>query len=221
MLKIVIYDSGYGGELFADQLEAELPVVEVIRVIDWRNSEKVLKSPRIARQTALEALRPYIGRVDLIILANHLLATTSLKYFARKYKNQAFTGLKLPELDTFLARPTAVLTTKALSKTLSYKSYLFKLKRKTDTFCLDQWLPLIDDGELTNRMIHRELDKFYLKNNCQPAEVILACSHFNDIIPNLKEVIGNNLKIHESFCDAIRDVCKLLKIRGGTGRRNH
>jgi glutamate racemase len=221
MLKIVIYDSGYGGELFADQLEAELPVVEVIRMIDWRNSEKVLRGPKSARQTALEALRPYIGRVDLIILANHLLAATSLKYFVRKYKNQQFIGLKLPEVNTFLARPTAILTTKALAKTLSYKNYLFKLGRKTDTFCLDQWLPLIDDGELTNRMIHRELDKFYLKNKCKPAEVILACSHFNDIIPNLREVIGKNIKVYDSFYDTIRDVCRILKIRGGTGRRNH
>ena len=52
MLKIVIFDGGFGGELFADQLEAELDVVEVIRVIDWRNAEKILKSRREARIAA-------------------------------------------------------------------------------------------------------------------------------------------------------------------------
>jgi len=221
MLKIVVYDGGYGGELFADKLEEELPVVEVIRVIDWRSADKLTASPKSARNTAVEALRPYIGRVDLIILANHLLAATSLKYFVKKYKNQKFIGLGLPELSTFIDRPTAVLTTKALSKTISYRNYLFKLKRKTTTLCLDPWLPLIDDGELTNRMINREFEKFYLKNHYKPAEVILACSHFSDIIPNLREVIDKNLKVHDSFMDTIKDACKVLKIRGGTGRRNH
>ncbi len=221
MLKVVVYDGGYGGELFADRLEEELPVVEVIRVIDWRSADKLVASPKSARNTAVEALRPYIGRVDLIILANHLLTATSLKFFVRKYKNQKFIGLGLPEPSTFMDRPTAVLTTKALSKTITYRSYLLKLKRKTDTFCLDSWLPLIDDGELTNRMINREFSGFYLKNHCQPSEIILACSHFNDIIPNLRQVIGKNIKIHDSFYDAIKDTCKILKIRGGTGRRAH
>ena len=34
MLKIVVFDGGYGGEFFADKLKEELPVVEIIRVID-------------------------------------------------------------------------------------------------------------------------------------------------------------------------------------------
>ena len=221
MLKIVVYDGGYGGEAFADQLEESLPVVEIIRVIDWRSSDKLLKSVKSARRTAEEALRPYIGRVDLIILANHLLATTSLKHFARKYQNQKFIGLKLPEPDTFKNRPTIILATKALSRTINYHNYLFRLRRKANTICLDDWLPLIDDGELTNRMINRELDKFYTKYHYTPTEVILACSHFHDVIPNLRQLLGQNLKIHDSFENTVRDVCKILRIRGGTGTKTN
>lgn len=221
MLKIVVYDGGYGGEAFADQLEQNLPVVEIIRVIDWRSSEKLLKSKKSARRTAVNALRPYIGRVDLIVLANHFLTTTSLKYFSRKYKNQKFIGLKLPELDTFKNRPTIIFATRALSKTINYHNYLFRLRRKTNTICLDDWLPLIDDGELTNRMINRELNKFYTKYHYAPTEVILACSHFHDIAPNLRKLMGQNLKIHDSFENTIRDVYKILRIRGGTGAKIH
>ena len=49
MLKVVVFDGGYGGEFFADQLEAELPILDIIRVIDWRNAEGLLASPRKAR----------------------------------------------------------------------------------------------------------------------------------------------------------------------------
>ena len=120
MLKIVVFDSGYGGELFADRLEEAFPVAEIIRVIDWRNADEFLKNKKSARREAMKALRPYIGRVDLIMLANYYLTATSLKYFSRKFKNQKFAGLKLPTLDTYLKRPTLIFATKSLAKTINY-----------------------------------------------------------------------------------------------------
>lgn len=218
MLKIVVFDSGYGGELFADKLEAELPVVDVIRVINWRDAEAFLKSPRAARRACYNAIRPYIGRVDLIILANHLLTATSLKYFRRKYKKQKFLGLELPQPDTYVKRPTIALTTKVLARTLNYRNYLFRLKRKVDTICLDNWPNLIDDGELSNLEIYTELERFRLEHTYRPAEIIIACSQFNDIIPVIRRSF-RNIKIHDSFDLAIADACKTLKIRGGTGRK--
>lgn len=219
MLKVVVFDGGYGGELFADQLEEELPVLKVIRVIDWRHADEFLKSPRIARRAAREALRPYIGRVDLVIFANYFLSATSLKYFKRKFKNQAFFGLKLPELTTYVNRPTVALTTKNLTKTISFYNYKFRLKRPIDVLCLDHWSHLVDDGELTDSMIYREFEELRRQRHYRPKEVILICSQFNDIVNDLKSVLGHNLKIHDSFADAISETCKILKIRGGTGKK--
>lgn len=221
MLKIVVFDSGYGGELFADRLEETFPLADIIRVIDWRNAEEYLKTPRKARREAEDALRPYIGRVDLIILANYFLTATSLKHFTKKYQNQKFLGLKLPEPDTFIKRPTAILTTKTMVRTINYYNYLFRLKRKTTTICLDHWLPQIDDGELTDATITREFARFCQKHRYHPEEIILACSHFNDLIPTLREKIGRNLKIHDGFDEAIRQTGKILKIRGGITNRKH
>lgn len=219
MLKIVVFDGGYGGELFADQLEAMLPIINVIRVIDWRKADNFLKSPRIARQTCNDALKPYIGRVDLIVFANHLLSATSLNYFKRKYKTQKFLGLNLPNPTTFIKRPILALTTKSLANTINYRNYIFKLRRKIYTVCLDKWPGLIDDGELTDEMIRNEFKEINLKYHCQPAEVIIACSQFHDIIPDIKNVLGKNIKIYDSFDEAISNVCKILKIRGGTGKK--
>ena len=90
MLKVVVFDSGYGGELFADYLSEEIGTIEVIRVIDWRNAEDLQKSARLARKITENTLRPYLGQVDLIVFANYLLSVTSLKYFRRKYKKQKY-----------------------------------------------------------------------------------------------------------------------------------
>lgn len=221
MLKIVVFDGGYGGELFADRLEEELPIVKVIRVIDWRNADKFLKNSHTARRAAMNALRPYIGRVDLIVFANHLLSATSLKFFQRKYKNQKFLGFSLPQPTTFLNRPTVILTTKALTRTISYYNYLFRLKRTTNTICLDAWSNLIDDGELTEQIVFREFQNFYERYKYRPQEVILICSQFNDAIKDLKKVLGQNIKIHDSYQDAITNIGKILRIRGGITERRH
>lgn len=221
MLKVVVFDGGYGGEFFADQLEEQLPILEVVRVIDWRNADKLLSSPRSARKVAKKALRAYIGKVDLIIFANHLLAISSLRHFRRKYKNQKFLGLGLKQPDTFVKRDILILTTKAVARTINYQNFLFHIKRKSKTLTLDDWPLEIDNGDLTENKIRSTLKKLLSKEKFNPQEVILACSQFNDIKTELKNIFGQNLKIHDSFDETIHNVCKTLRIRGGTGKKKH
>lgn len=215
MRKIVVFDSGYGGELFADKLEAELPVVEIIRVIDWRNAENILKSPRKARKAAEAALRPYIGEVDLIILANQLLTITSLKYFRKKYKNQAFLGLGL-EPPKSTKKTTLILTTKALNKTLPYHYFLLKLKSRATTLCFDAWPNLIDDGVITDKDIGEAAEEYFISSKEKPDSIILACSHFSNLKDELRNLFGYNVKIYDDTEDTIRKTYQSLHLRGVT-----
>ena len=220
MLKIVVYDSGYGGEFFADRLAEILPTVEIIRVIDWRNAEIILTNPKLAREIVEQDLRPYINNVDLIIFANHLLSITSLKFFQKRYKNQKFIGFELKTPDTFVKRDLMILTTNAVAKTFQYRNFLLQLKRKAKTLPLDSWPAKIDDGELDFVEINETLSLFVNKNNIMPEEIILGCSQFNDIKNDLYRVFGRNIKIYDSFDDTIRTALKLLKIRGGVGKKS-
>lgn len=215
----MVFDGGYGGELFADKLEEELPIVNVIRVIDWRNSEGFLKNARLARQKAIEALKPYIGRVDLIIIANFLIATTSLKYFQRKFKNQKFCGLELPCLNNSFKKSAVLITTKALAKTLNYHNYIFRLKREVCTLRLDEWVQLIDGGELDDFEVRNKFEEIYRMHQFKSSEIVIACSHFYDVVPIIQKIFGNNVKIHDGFNETINEACKILKIKGGTGKK--
>lgn len=215
MLKIAVFDSGYGGEAFADRLEEEINIIDIIRVIDWRHAEIYQTNPRMARSFTLEAIRPYIGKVDLIIFANHLLSLTSLKYFRKKYPQQKFLGLDLKAPDTFVKRDTLVLTTRAVTKTMEFHGFIFHLKRKVKTLAVDAWPTKIDDGELTQTEIDETLINFINHKNFKPEEIILACSQFEDIIPNLRKLFGRKMRIYSSFDDTIREACKMLRIRGG------
>lgn len=219
MLKVIVFDSGYGGEFFADRLEEAVPTLEIVRVIDWRNAEKFLTNPHEARKLARASLRPYIGKVDLIIFANHLLTITSLKYFRRKYKNQQFVGMHLKHPDTFKRRDTLVLTTRAVTRTVNYYNFLIRLKRRVKTVTLDAWPGKIDDGELSGTEIRETLLLIAKRNKMRPEEMILACAQFNEIKPELLKVFGPGLRIYDSFDDTLRQVCRALRIRGGTGRK--
>lgn len=213
MLKVVVFDNGYGGEFFADLLKEELPVIEIIRVIDWRHAKEIQESPRKARQIAKNALRPYIGKVDLIIFANYLLSLTSVNYFCRHYKNQRFIGINLKKPDSSSKKDVILLTTKAVTKTVGYYSYLLRNRRKTKTVVLESWPTKIDDGELTKTEIEQALRGF-IKDRCGSKEVVLGCSQFYDVKPELKNIFGHNLKIYDGFNETIREVCKTLKVRG-------
>ena len=220
MLKIVVFDYGYGGEDFADRLEEQIPIVEIIRVIDWRHLEEAESNSRLARKYAKTALRPYIGKVDLIIFANHYLTITNLKYFQRKFKNQKFIGYKLVQPNNSSNRQLVILTTKPVTKTINYHNYIFRLKRKTQTMALDSWVPKINDGELEYSDVAAAFNN---KNSISPSskdtELILASSHFSDAKPLLKKYFGHNIKIHDSFNNTYRSACKVLKLRGGTGQK--
>jgi glutamate racemase len=217
MLKVVVFDSGFGGELFADYFEEEMPVVEIILVIDWRHAENHLKGPRAARKLTREAIRPYIGRVDLIVFANQLVSVTSLKYFRRKYRGQKFVGLGLKEPERFLPREVLVLTTQAVAKTINYQMFLFRMKRRVGTMTIDDWLGKIDDGELSTGEIEDAVR--LATRSFRPEEVVLAASQLVDIKRELQEILGRDVKIYDSFRDTLRKACKALGIRGGTGKK--
>lgn len=214
MLKIVIFDTGYGGELLADYLESELPVMDIVRIIDWTHADQIRRSAKSARRIAEQSLRPYINRVNLIIFADYFLTATSLKYFRRKYPHQSFIGLELHHPCSFKYK-THIFTTKALARTILYKKFIHQIKGKT--VILDDWPLLIDDGELGHGKIRRDLSKA-LKEE-QPTQIILACSQFVELEDEFRRIFGRNLKIINNFDEVLRDACHVLKIRGGVAKQ--
>lgn len=220
MLKVVVFDSGFGGELFADLLEEEMPILEVIRVIDWRHAEAIGEKAKYARRTAEAALKPYLGQVDLIIFANHLISITSLKYFRRKYRNQKFLGLCLEPPSRIVKRDYLILTTKAVSRTLNYHHYVLHLHARSKTLRLDSWPGKIDDGELNQSEIDSTLELASVFRN-QPKDIILACSTFRDIRSELSSYFNQRVRIYDGFDRTLKQACRILGLRGAgqVGRR--
>ena len=211
MLKVVVYDSGMGGELFASFLKEEVPVLKVVPVIDRKNTKLITRGRFKPRKIVEDALKPYIGNADMIVLANHQLTITTLDYLKRHYPNQKFIGFDLPEVDTFVNRKTLTLSTSAVSKSLAFRRYVKSLRRDTVTVNLDLLPALIDSGKL--KMC--ELRSIFIKAvKFNPREIIIACSHFHYLESPLRRIYSSNIKIHTSYRDVVRRTCKELKLRG-------
>ena len=216
MLKVVVFDNGFGGELFADRLERELSIVEIIRVIDWHDAENTADDFRAARKAAERALRPYLGRVDLIVIANYLLSVTSLKHFRQKYPNQKFVGFALSTRRIAKDKPTLIITTTPTTKNLAF--FAFAARTHAKTVCLDTWPQMIEEGRLLGQ---------HLKNDAaiqrairfSPEQILLACGQFTSLEPVFRQVFGHNVRIIDGFDQAFSDTCRALRLRGGTGKK--
>lgn len=218
MLKVVVFDGGYGGEMFADLLEEEMPVVEVVRVIDWQNARALRRGIRSARLRAEAALAEHIGKADLIVFANHLLSISSLEYFRRRYPGQKFLGLKLELPNGETARSCLVLTTRAVARTLGFRYYVRQIQTGAKTLRLDAWAELIDQGELGETEIAATFEAAAIRRE-QPRNIVLACATFRDVKAELNGYFNQNVRVYDGFETAVRTACKMLKIRGGVGRK--
>lgn len=214
MLKIVVYDGGMGGELFASYLKQELPVVEVVRVIDWDNKTAVLGNARQARKAAEKSLQAYFGKVDLIVFANHLLAATSLKYFRKKYAGQKFVGFQMPKIKKTTKERLLVLTTPALARTWKYRFYRIRMKRETLTLALEKMVEKIDEANFPQAVIEREIVAVAQKKKFQPKGAVLLCSQFSALACPLKKNYGVKLKIYDSYMDTLGDIYRALGLKG-------
>lgn len=92
MLRIAVYDSGWGGELVADYLTKELKTIEVVRVIDWANAPYETKTESEIVRLAEMNLEAYIGRVDAIVLGGYVVSM-AIEQLRKRHPEQVFVGL--------------------------------------------------------------------------------------------------------------------------------
>lgn len=163
MLKIVVCDSGWGGELIADFLSEELNTVEVVRVIDWAHAPYHDRSPEVVAELVEQALRPQIGQVDLIVLGGYG-TSSALPYLRAKYPTQRFVDMSY-SLPAILHTRRYPHNLAILASALTLQSELvlqLQAELPHTQFVLASypvWEKLIDDGELSRAQIQEDLSQ--------------------------------------------------------------
>ena len=230
MKRIVVLDSGWGGEMVADLIEAELAIVEVVRVIDWRHAPYSRRRRSEMLSLAEAALAPYWGRTDVVVLGGYEVSLIAPMLQA-KHPQQKFVTL---ELDRFLARRhqpkrrVLLLSDPRLLRMAECDALVSALHARGIEVYSPQcahWTELIDAGEMTPEIIKETLLAESSQNDPEKQAafafdtVMLANTHYWDIVDQLREVLRWPVHVVDMRDDLLTDVCRALGLRGGSGKR--
>ena len=222
MLKVVVFDSGWGGELVADYIEEELAVVEVTRVIDWKNAPYSNKNKRQICALSEEALKPYLGKVDVIVLAGYVISTMSLEYLSKKYPKQKFVGMRL-DVKRFLRHSDYHQIMVLASSTTFVSGWYQKVRMNLEKSGIkiieleeNHWIKLIDDGEMNSEILEHDL---YSRLDNETEAIFLADTHFWDIKDDLEEDYKWRGRVLDERQFVLHDLCLELGFKGLDGKR--
>lgn len=214
MLKVAVFDTGWGGDLVAEYLDENVGVIEVRSVIDWRHAEQYLHSSRhqICRMVET-ALQEQIGKADVIVLAS-FMAQCAYNYLRRHYPFQKFVQMDWPRLNYQRLRghKIMVLACDQTRRSAKYRHWKQNLKRvKVVEPPCDHWLEWIDEGTFSRQRLRRELWPYRLE---KIDTVVLANTHLWDLQEQIEYALGWQVRAVDTRVRLLRKVCLALQLEG-------
>ena len=221
----MVFDSGWGGELVADFLEEEIGVVEVIRVIDWRNAPYEQKNQREICDAIEEALSGFFGKVDVFVLAG-FASSRALDLIRKRRPMERFVGFRYGQfkraLKTNEGFKALILAEKSEQERPEFWRLVERLEERdiiVEIPNCEGWAKMIDDGDMKIGLIEEELGKYVDSRRLGVDAVIICNTHFWDIRQEIREVLKWPAQIIDQKWEVLHAVCRALELKGGDGRR--
>lgn len=219
MLKVVVFDGGWGGENVANYLERELNIIEVIRIIDWAHAPYQNKTLAQICALAKQALAGFINKVDAIILGGYI-PTLAIEYLRYYYPNQVFIGVGIDRDYLFEAKesPRHVML---LMNTMLRESEIHQAVRqhfpnsRISTPNCSNLEGMSDAGLDTVKYLPAEL----ASGSAPPDLVLLLNTHFWHLHQPIQALWSWRTQVIDFRKKLLRDLCIALKLRGVDGGR--
>ncbi len=198
-MRLIVFDSGLGGEIVARRLARLHPKDEIITVLDQTNLPYGNKPPKTITRLCETALLPYFGHSNVIVLACNSATATSIDYLRRRYSDEVFVGFEpmiKPAAAATRSRVIAVLATPATLRSQRYQ--ILKRRWAADCWVLEpdcaDWAERLENDsfnpnearDLTEKLISRQAD-----------QLVLACTHFIKLTSCLRRQAGSRARILE------------------------
>ncbi len=165
MLKIVVFDGGYGGKVVAKYLSEELGVVDVKCVIDKQYNLYDVRSHTQICRLIEKSLRKHIGKVDLIVLGGYTVSL-AIDYLRDRYTEQKFVSVgvnyyRILKSSNYPTRITVMMNEPLLESALceNLKDNLpFSTLAVPDCSC---WNQLAGTGQLSSEVMRTDLSPYF------------------------------------------------------------
>ena len=201
---IGIFDSGIGGTSIWKEVIKLLPYENTIYLADSKNAPYGEKSQQEIISLCIKNTEFLISKgCKLIIVACNTATTNAIDYLRENY-NISFIGIEPAIKPAALLSKTGAIGILATKGTLTSKLFEKTAKEYTQNITTieqdgDGLVTLIEEGKLNSNELNNLL-RNYLNPmlNFNIDHLVLGCTHYPYLVPQIKEILGSTIKIINS-----------------------
>ena len=201
---IGIFDSGVGGTSIWKEINRLLPNENTIYLSDSKNAPYGEKSKNEILQLCIKNTEFLIAKKCKIVVVACNTATTNAIAYLRQNYNVPFIGIEPAIKPASLQTKTNKIGVLATKGTLSSDLFLNTSNKIDKEIQLIEQVgyglvELIENGKINSKemehLLQEQLQNLLQKNiDC----LVLGCTHYPYLIPQIKKIIGNNIQIIDS-----------------------
>ncbi len=217
MTNIGVFDSGVGGLWILKHLKEEIPGYNYVFFGDQAHVPYGERRMEEIKSFSEEITKFLINKgCKVIVIACNAASAASLEYLRKKFPKIIFVGMEpaiRPAVEMTRTNSIGVLATPATFQGKLYNSVVEKfadgveISRDTCKGLVEQ----IEKGNLDSKKVNSILEKALrpmLEKNIDT--IVLGCTHYPHVIPQIKKIVGDKVKIIDPTEAVVRRVSNVL-----------
>ncbi|HKJ06954.1 MAG TPA: glutamate racemase [Flavobacteriaceae bacterium] len=201
---IGLFDSGIGGTSIWQEVIKLLPHENTIYLSDSKNAPYGEKTVEEILQLSIKNTELLLSKgCKLIIVACNTATTNTISYLRKNY-NVPFIGIEPAIKPAALLSNTGSIGILATKGTLSSALFAKTAQEYTKNINVveqdgEGLVKLIESGKIHSEELNALLKKYLKPMVTQNIDhLVLGCTHYPYLIPSIKNIIGNTIKIIDS-----------------------
>ncbi|NNT71819.1 glutamate racemase [Flavobacterium sp. IMCC34852] len=212
---IGLFDSGIGGTSIWKEIYDVLPNEDTIYLADSKNAPYGQKSKEEIIQLSIKNTEFLLNQnAKIIVVACNTATTNAIKELRAKY-DVPFIGIEPAIKPAALNSEKHIIGILATQGTLNSELFHQTAEKYQNTKIIEQighgLVGLIENGEINspemNHLLHTYLEPMIEANIDY---LVLGCSHYPYLIPQIKKILPNHIKIIDSGEAVARQTKKVL-----------
>jgi glutamate racemase len=213
---IGLFDSGIGGTSIWKEVHALLPNENTIYLADSKNAPYGLKSKDEIIQLSCKNTELLLEEnCKIIVVACNTATTNAIKELRAKY-DVPFIGIEPAIKPAAIQSQTQTIGILATKGTLNSSLFHENVAKHPDVKIIEQighgLVQLIENGDLDSLEMKELLESYLLPMVEKNIDyLVLGCSHYPYLIPQIKKIIPSSIKIIDSGEAVAKQTKKILK----------
>jgi glutamate racemase len=215
---IGLFDSGIGGTSIWKEVHALLPHENTIYLADSKNAPYGLKTKdEIIHLSCKNTEFLLEENCKIIVVACNTATTNAIKELRAKY-DVPFIGIEPAIKPAAIQSKTQTIGILATKGTLSSALFYENVAKHPDVTIIEQighgLVQLIENGDLDSKEMNELLESYLLPMVEKNIDyLVLGCSHYPYLIPQIKKIIPPTIKIIDSGEAVAKQTKKILEER--------